>query len=138
MLALATLATIPSIAAQPQIIDAREYHLGVAGKPEWQWFDGQTPFSNRLDLHFRSEANQHEGTLFLRQTDVKLDWAVQLNGRKLGNLFLMEEPLVYALPVPAGVLKEGENVLSVLPSAGVDDITIGQISLDRRPLTDAL
>src|SRR5262245_29296526 len=99
---------------QLRVLDSNRYHLGVAGKPEWQWFEGQTPLSNRLDIHFAAQSNSHEATLFIRQEDVKLDWPVQLNGRKLGNLFLMEEPLVHALAVPSGFLRDGDNVLTVL------------------------
>jgi hypothetical protein len=122
----------------PEMLEAREYHLGVAGKPEWQWFEGQTPFSNRLDVHFVSEPNEHEATLLLRQTDVKLEWPVRLNGHKLGNLFLMEQPLVCALAVPAGLLKSGDNQLSVLPPGEADDITVGELRLERDPLEDKL
>ena len=133
-------AVVGGASAQPKLLDSREYHLGATGKPEWQWFEGQTPFSNRLDIHFTSEANEREATLFLRQTDVKLDWPVHLNGRKLGTLFLMEQPLVHTLAVPPGFLKQGKNTLSVLPPPRdqIDDITVGEISLDRHSLEETL
>src|SRR5258706_5032105 len=113
ILSAALLAVAPWASAQSRILDANHYHLGVAGNPEWQWFEGRTPFSNRLDIHFAAESNSREAAMFIRQEDVKLDWTVQLNGRKLGNLFLMEQPLVHTLPIPAGFLRAGENILSV-------------------------
>src|SRR5215470_14795817 len=123
---------------QPRVLDSNRYHLGVAGKPEWLWFEGQTPFSNRLDIHFPAQTNDQEATLFIRQDDVKLDWIVQLNGRKLGTLFLMEQPLVHTLSVPPGLLRDGDNVLSVLPPGSIDDILVGPFLLDLLPLKEAL
>src|SRR5436190_17369785 len=82
-LLVAMFGTISSARAQLETLDSREYHLGIAGKAEWEWFEGQAPFSNRLDIHFTSEANEREATLFIRQTDVKLEWAVRLNDHKL-------------------------------------------------------
>src|SRR5262249_33251212 len=82
---------------QSRILTSNRYHLGVTGKPEWLWFEGRTPFSNRLDIHFAAQTNRQAATLRIRQEDVKLDWTVQLNGRKLGTLFLMEQPLVHTL-----------------------------------------
>src|SRR5437870_2253300 len=108
--------------AQLRVLDAHRYHLGVTGKPEWQWFEGQTPHSNRLDIHFAAQTNSQEAALFLRQEDVKLDWTVRLNGRRLGTFFLMDEPLLHTLRVPVGFLREGENVLSVLPPNQIDDM----------------
>ena len=124
--------------AQLRVLDAHRYHLGAAGRPEWRWFEGRTPYSNRLDILFAAHTNDSEATLFLRQEDVKRDWTVQLNGRRLGTLFLMEQPLLHTLPVPRGFLREGENVLSVLPPSQIDDITIGEISLEARPLDEAI
>src|SRR5437899_5232374 len=128
-----------TISPGAQILNHTQYHLGVASQPEWKWFEGRTPFSNRLDIHFQSEPNTAEGTLFITQDDVKLEWPVQLNGRKLGTLFLMEQPLVHTLAIPPGTLKKGDNVLSVFPpGAQTDDIIVGDVRLDRRPVEQAL
>src|SRR5437870_7322013 len=124
--------------AQPRVLDATHYHLGLVGKPEWEWFEGKTPSSNRLDLHFTGTENETEATLFIRQEDVKFEWVVQLNGRKLGTLFQMEQPLIHTISVPAALLKDGDNVLTVLPPALIDDIIISEISLDLRPMHEAL
>jgi hypothetical protein len=132
------LAAAACASGQTRILDANCYHLGVAGKPEWLSFEGQTPFSNRLDIHFAAQTNTDEATLFIRQEDVKLEWSVQLNGRKLGTLFLMEQPLVQTLPVPPGFLRSGDNVLSVLPPGQVDDIIVGDVLLESRPVEEAL
>src|SRR5438046_2528883 len=114
--AVLLLGAVASVVAQPlRVIDAKVHYLGTPGDPEWQEFAGKTPHGRRLDLKFAAQANTNENTLFIRQRDVKLDWIVELNGRKLGKLFVSEQDLVQALPVPAGALRNGENTLSILP-----------------------
>jgi len=122
----------------PRILDSKRYPLRSGSGPEWQEFEGTTPYGSRLDIRFTAEKNSTEGTLFIRQSDVKQEWPVELNGRKLGKLFLMEAPLVYAMAVPAGTLREGENILSILPPKDNDDIMVGEIQLDMRPIQHAL
>jgi hypothetical protein len=131
---------VPSLLAaqSARVVDAKLYHLGTAGDPEWQEFEGRTPQGRRLDLKFNAQANATESTLFLRQRDVKLEWGVELNGRKIGKLFLAEADLVQALALPAGALREGENTLSIIPPKERDDIEVGEIRLDSRPLKGAL
>jgi hypothetical protein len=121
-----------------RILDARRYHLGTPGEPEWQEFAADKPYGRRLDIRFSAESNAREATLFIRQDDVKLEWGVELNGRKIGQLFLMEAPLWYALPVSAGTLRNGENTLTFTPPKQNDDIVVGDIKLDSRPLQEVL
>src|SRR5207249_1381297 len=133
------LGAVASVVAQPlRVIDAKLYYLGTPGDPEWQEFAGKTPHGRRLDLKFTAQASTNESTLFIRQRDVKLDWAVELNGRKLGKLFLSEQDLIQALTVPAGALRDGGNTLSVIPPKERDDIKVGEIKLDSRPPKEAL
>src|ERR1043165_1819642 len=87
-------ALLESFASEaPLILNARRMHLGIANSPEWESFRGHAPDARRLDLRFRAEANLHEATLFIRQDDVRQDWFVELNGSRLGKLFLMEADL---------------------------------------------
>src|SRR4051812_41709294 len=127
-------------ATAAQVIDARRYHLGVAGMPEWQEFEKSTPHGPQLDLTFRASANVRENTLFIRQRNVKTTWNVMLNGRKLGALETLTQPLVLALAIPPGALIDGENRLSILrpPTRLLDDIVVGEIALDPRPRDEAL
>lgn len=121
-------------------LDAARHHLGVAGLPEWQEFEGSTPHGRQLDVSFSAVANARENTLFIWQRNVKTTWNVLLNGRKLGVLEALAQPLVLALPIPAGLLKDGENRLSIVrpPSPMLDDIVVGEIALDPRPRAEAL
>jgi len=120
------------------MLNARRLHLGTAGAPEWEEFAGHTPDARRLDLRFNAPTNVREATLFIRQDDVRQDWSVELNGRRLGKLFLMEADLIHALAVPAGALRNGENLLSIVPPREIDDIVLHEIVLDTRPMDDAL
>src|ERR1051326_5217897 len=139
-LAAASLLLAPVwLAAQPlRVLDDKLYYLGTPGDPEWQEFAGRTPHGRRLDLKFTTQANTNENTLFIRQRDVKLDWGIELNGRKLGKLFLSEQDLIQALPLPAGALHDGENTISITPPNARDDIEVGEIRLDSRPPSQAL
>jgi hypothetical protein len=120
------------------VIDARRHHLGTAGRPEWREFAGSEPEGRGLELRFEGRANPTEATLLIRQRDVKLGWDVRVNDRRIGQLQLMEIGLVQALAVPAGTLRDGENRLSIGPPPEADDVVIEGISLDPRPLREAL
>jgi hypothetical protein len=126
-----------SVRAQP-VIDAGRHHLGTAGLPEWSEFAGSEPEGRGLELTFPGRANPAESTLLIRQRDVKLGWDVRLNGRLLGRLHAMEAALVHALAVPAGALRDGENRLTIGPPPGADDVIIEGVSLDPRPVREAL
>ena len=82
---LAFLAPLGECADGPRVLSARRLHLGTAGSPEWEEFARDPPLARQLDIRFRSPANSREATLFIRQDDVRQDWIVELNGRRLGN-----------------------------------------------------
>jgi hypothetical protein len=118
-----------------QVLDAGMHHLRSGMEAEWAEFEGKTPEGKRLDFQFKGDANKEEVTLFVRQTDVKLDWNVELNGRRIGKLFLMEYPLVHSLKVPANTLRDGENTLSILPPKENDDILVGDFRFGKMDAT---
>lgn len=115
--------------AQSIEIDSERYHLRSGTVPEWEEFADKTPAANRLDLHFTAQRNRSEFTLLIHQYNVKLDWSVQINDQKIGALFLLEEPLISTYRVPAGVLKDGENTLSIIPPKENDDIVVGEFRI---------
>jgi hypothetical protein len=132
------LASARPAGAQGRVLDAAQYHLGTEGFPEWQEFVGKKPHGRRLELSFDAQANAAEQTLLLRQRDVKQGWQVQLNGRRLGSLVAQETPLVHALAVPPGALRDGTNTLVILPPTAVDDIVVGDFRLVPTPLKATL
>ena len=120
------------------VLDKSLHHLGTPGDPEWDEFSHDKAEGRSLELRFASKGKEHENTLFLRQRDVKLDWDVRLNGRSLGKLLPYESDLTLTLTVPAGVLRDGENVLTVGPPSGPDDIVVGEVALDPKPRDEAI
>jgi hypothetical protein len=134
LLFLTSTATAPAQA----VLDAQQHHLGIAGRPEWDEFAADKPEGRELKLVFEGRASARETTLLIRQRDVKLDWPVGLNGRPLGRLVTMEAPLVHALTVPPGTLRDGANVLSIESPGQPDDIVIGPVALDARSPREAL
>lgn len=122
----------------PIILNTRSIHLGIAGKPEWQEFVGRVPDANRWETRFIAASNATEATLFIRQDGVRQDWTVQLNGKSLGKLFLMEADLVHTLPIPVGALRSGTNALAIVPPREPDDIFLHEIHIDARPRDECL
>ncbi|HTD68251.1 MAG TPA: CehA/McbA family metallohydrolase [Candidatus Limnocylindria bacterium] len=129
--ALALSAALPTL-------DERRYHLRSGSNAEWEEFAASQPHGKRLDVAFSAPSNATEYTLLLWQDDVKLDWRGELNGKRVGTLFAMEAPLDFALPLPTGSLKNGSNVLSIIPPGENDDIRVGDIRLIPQPLKTAL
>ncbi len=118
-------------------LDDRRYHLRSGTNAEWADFAASTPHGSRLDIRFQSRHVSQDHTLLVWQDDVKLDWRVELNGRRLGNLFAMEAPLDGTFFIHAGVLRDGTNLLSIIPPRENDDIRIGNLRLIPRPVEAA-
>jgi hypothetical protein len=135
-------ANVGSHAAEPAdaplVLSENRVRLGMGGAPEWESFANDPPSARRLDLKFDAQSSFHEATLFIRQEDVRQDWFVELNGQRLGKLFLMEADLVHHLTIPPGALRDGENLLSILPPKENDDIVIHDVRLDPRPPDEVL
>ncbi|MDZ4289654.1 MAG: CehA/McbA family metallohydrolase [Prosthecobacter sp.] len=127
--------SLTAIAQEPflRALDAKRHFLGALAPREWEDFDGRRPEGRGLEVKFQAQANSEAATLFIREDDVKLDWPVQLNGKKLGKLGLGETKMISTFTVPPGTLKDGENVLSLLAPIVPDDIMVGEIALDTRP-----
>ena len=119
-------------------ITKKRHHLRSGTEPEWEDFQRKKPEGQKLELRFNAKPNAASQTLIIEQSDVKQEWTVRLNGTNLGKLFLMEVPLVHVLKVPPGTLKEGANLLSIQPPKENDDIVVGPITLDQRPITEAV
>jgi hypothetical protein len=122
----------------PKSFDFKVYHLGTAGKPEWLEFAHDPPHGRELYHAFPAEPGEGEATLLLYQSNVKYAWPVSLNGKKLGQLALTDNPTITAFALPAGSLKKEGNVLGVTPPKETDDILVGLIRTDPRPLAQVV
>lgn len=125
--------------AAETLLETRALHLGRAGAHEWEEFKDRPLDGERFSVRFTSRANAGEQTLRLWQSNVKLTWTVRLNGQRLGTLTPSETPQECLLALPPGSLREGDNELVVEPPPGLpDDIELGPVILDDRPVPDFL
>lgn len=122
----ALLFTIHTSAAET-VLESRRLHLGKAGAYEWDEFTDRKVDAERMELHFQSQANTSEQVLRVWQRDVKLNWPVLLNGKKLGILTTAETAMETIYSLAPGILKEGDNVLIIEPPPNLDDIEIGPV-----------
>jgi hypothetical protein len=124
-----------------QSLEPRLVHLRSGSTREWSSFPEQ-PEASYLETRFSAQRNSGEMALRLRQQDVKQAWRVLLNGKSLGELVRDENDQTLFLTIAAGALVDGENTLRVESPARsappCDDIRVGEISIDARPVADAL
>ncbi len=123
------------------VLEPGPRHLRIDGPREWSDFP-ETPEAAALELAFESPANRQPWTLRLRQQDVKQTWTVRLNNSELGRLEVDENDMVVYFRVPPGAVKRGANRLTIEQDlrrrATPDDIRVGEIRLDDRPLEAVL
>ena len=99
---------------------------------------------SQLVMHFDVKSEILLGTISLRQFDISQLWQVSLNGRLLGPLPVDEKDMIVYFELPAGLLRTKDNLLEIRVKEGNDpehpnnDIRIGQILLDSRPLNQIL
>lgn len=110
-------------------LDAKVYHLGTPGFPEWEEFAKSKAHGRRLDITFDAEPNAKPQTLLIRQRQVKARWPVLLNNQRIGYLLNIDSKLVHSVTVPAGKLRAGKNTLSIVAPKTTDDIEVGPIQL---------
>jgi len=115
--------------------DFKIYHLGDPNQPEWLDLS-KTPIDGRELNHpfVLEEVGPGESTLLLWHNNVKYAWTVSVNGKKLGQLPLYEIPVLTPFAVPAGLLHKGENLLALAPPKENDEILVGMVRIDPRPL----
>ncbi len=127
-----------TLIAEDLTVDARRLHLGRTGQFEWEAFKDRAVDAERLEVRFEAKVNATEQTLRLWQRDVKLTWPVLLNGRKLGALVTAETAMESLLAIPAGALRDGQNVLSIEAPPGLDDIEVGPVFIAAKPMTEVM
>ena len=138
---MVVLAALPSLADDPgvtTVLEAKRLHLGKPGQWEWESFKDRAVDAERIELRFQAKANAVEHTLSIWQRDVKLSWPVMLNGRKLGTLVSAEAAMENVLPIAPGILRDGENVLSIEAPPVLDDIEVGPLTITAKPLSAVL
>ncbi|WP_397381217.1 CehA/McbA family metallohydrolase [Prosthecobacter sp.] len=127
-----------SLMAEDLTVEAKRLHLGKTGQYEWEAFKDRVVDAERLERRFEAKANATEQTLRLWQRDVKLTWPVLLNGRKLGTLVTAETAMESLLTIPAGALRDGENVLTIEAPPGLDDIEVGPVIIAANAMPEVM
>lgn len=129
-----------SAADGPRTLMESLTHLRPEGPREWDEFPEQ-PDAQQLEFTFDAASNDAEQTLRLRQQDVKQTWQIDLNGKNLDQLHRDETDMVVCFAIPPGTLTQ-TNTLTIQQQVGrqtvPDDIRVGEITLDPRPLSEAL
>ncbi|MFM2165685.1 MAG: hypothetical protein RIS79_56, partial [Verrucomicrobiota bacterium] len=123
--------------AQNIVLEPKRLHLGKPGQFEWSIYEGRVVDAERLERRFEAPANAQPVYLRVWQKDVKLGWPVFLNDKKLGSLTTAETALECILKVPAGTLKDGENVLRIEAPLALDDIEVGPVILTTQDIGGA-
>src|SRR5262245_42126986 len=129
------------VAQQLKILNPGLVHLRSGSAREWSSFPEQ-PETDHLEFRFLAAKNATEMSLALRQQDVKQVWRVLLNGKSLVELVRDENDQILYLAIPAGTLKDGENLLRIESPARAaavsEDIRVGEIWIDVRPRAQSL
>ncbi|MFT4647949.1 MAG: hypothetical protein ACI9X4_001164 [Glaciecola sp.] len=113
--------------ADMRVISTKIWHLGNDALPEWTEASAE-PEGSRVDWTFEGRAFSGEGLLFLQQRDVNNTWLMQLNGKPMGALQTSEDSLMeFHYEIPAGLMVDGVNKLSVIATNPADDILIGNV-----------
>lgn len=119
------------------VIQDRPVQLGNPARPEWT-VDAGAISGPEGKFDFVIPKVNGDMTLLLSQSDVKHEWRIGLNGRRIGLLQQNEAALRQAVAVEAEFLQEGSNTLTILPSQPDDTIILGEIVLVTRSKRELL
>lgn len=123
--------------AQVRVLDSSSHHLRISDQPEWEEFANSTPKKELVIRFDIKEKTQH--TVSLVQYDVKQNWSVFLNDRKIGPLVMDGNKMRIYFELMPEVIRIGENKLTIKTETTIpDDIVISEITLDERPLEKLL
>jgi hypothetical protein len=127
-------------AAEPLVLDKSMHHLRRGATPEWSTFPSASAGASR-EIRFTLQQPSAQGTLRIRQQDVKQAWHVEFNGIRLGDLRVDENDMIVYFAVEAAALRDGENVLRIFQderSVAADDIRVGEVELHFHPIDRVL
>jgi hypothetical protein len=123
---------------QHHVLDRTMHYVRNNAAREWSEFPAEVN-ERSLVITFSSKKNAGEQTLSLRQYDVKQTWKVLINGKDIGMLPLDEKDMITYFPLFPGILLDGKNTLEIkTTNTDADDIKIGNLTIDNRPLHQVL
>jgi hypothetical protein len=124
---ITTAFTIFAKSENGRLLDGKLHHIGDSEIDYWPEVS-KKPDGAQLDVRFTATKNKKAFTVSLIYWDVNYPAAVELNGKKIDELATSQHRKLGYVTLPAGSLKPGTNVLSILPRAG-DDCVIGKVTL---------
>jgi hypothetical protein len=120
-------AVLQEVASDGRIpITDQMWHLGDDVTPEWPEAP-EAPQAAPLEIRFEGQAFEGEGLLFLTQRSIDNEWTLELNGAAIATLARGAELIERAYELPAGLVRDGENTLTLSCDRTTDDITIGKL-----------
>ena len=123
--------------SQIRILDSNTHVLRNGDQAEWEEFANRN-IKKQLTLQF-SNSNKTELTLSLVQYDVKQNWNVLVNDRKIGALAADGNTMRMYYKIPNEILQTDANTLSIQAGSTVpDDVVISEIMLHERPMEKIL
>ncbi|MEO8474543.1 MAG: CehA/McbA family metallohydrolase [Chryseolinea sp.] len=126
-----------SPAVAQQILYEPFLHLRNANPREWSEFSQEA--DKELKVTFQRKRITTPTVIELRQYDVKLQWSVYLNGKKISALIQDEHDQTSYIALPPSSLRKGKNELLISSTEAVaDDIRVGQIRLHEGTLNDLM
>ena len=135
------LGLVAPVVSMGRVIEPGMHHLRHGEKREWAEF-AERAEGRALLVRFAAKANAAEHAIRLRHRDLRQQWEVQVNGKRVARLPLDENEMVTCWPVPAGVLRDGENELRVVCTANAaapaDDVIVGEVEWIERACEEVL
>ena len=116
----------------------RTVHLGNDATPEWPEAQAEPDTPDAFRFEFEATANAGELALAITQRHVDNTWHILVNGKRIGALQVEGERKEILYPLPAGVLVDGTNTMSVHIDRVGDDITFGPVRLLESSYRDML
>jgi hypothetical protein len=118
---------------------ADELHHLRKGEREWDTFPVKAE-AESLQLSFKSSEAAPAKSLSFRQQNVKQSWRLIINGKPLGQLVKNENDMVVFMDVPVGVLKSGDNELTLVQTGRdvPDDIRFGNLQFFKQSVAEYL
>lgn len=118
-------------------LDTQIHHLGDSEIKDWPGV-AEKPEGTALHLKFEASPNAAPVTLQFQQRDVDGIWHLGVNGREFAELRRIRPNKTASYEIPAGMLRDGENTLDLVPDNMTDDIAVGPFVLHDVPLRQLL
>ncbi len=128
----------PHAFAQKRMLDKSMHHLRNGKEVEWKDFS-KLPVESHLIIHFKAKKNSTDYTISLTQFDVKQIWRIILNNQIIDSLVVDGNKMKTYYSIPSGLMVDGDNEFKIEPASSiVDDIIVGDISIEQKPRDEVL